>query len=374
MAFLLGVKALLTTPTFLILGLANGAWISTVISVAVAFVGLVGWLKWSNVTSRMGFLPALRKTLGSRLGTAVCAVVTFSLLINISWSMRLFAGGAVIGLLPQFPIEVLIITLIGASAYAAWLGLENVARAADFFFAPTVASFVLVIAAGASGLDMRNLLPLFGPGPGAVALQGLRYTGLWGVVVAFVALKPYVRSESDLARGTQKGLLAAGIGLVIAVLAVLLFFPYPYGTRLGHPMGILARSVYLGRFLQRLEALFVFTWFFPSAVQASYLYFALLAFTSELAGTRTYRPFLPALASLSFAIAALPVSTLLTAELLQRYFFDTFGNAFMVLGWVLYGVARVRGMKPSPESNKAGGDTTGTKGQEGKSGGSLNLE
>lgn len=365
-AFCLGVKALLITPTFLILDLAGGAWIAVAVSLGVALVGLFGWLKWSRLTPGSGVLSALQRTLGRPLGVAVCALLMFCFLIAISFSMRLFAGGAVIGLLPQFPIEILLVVLISASAYSAWLGLESVARAATFYLGPTIISLIIVMLAGSKGHDARNLLPLFGQEPATVLLEGIKRAGLWGLLSTFVALKPYVRSESDLAKGTSKGLLIAGIALAVTVVTILSFFPYPSGARLAHPMGIMARSVYLGRFLQRLEAIFVFTWFFASALQSSFVYFVLLALLSEVAGTKTYRPFVPALASLSFGISALPVSIFRAGQLLEMWFFRTFGNALIVLGWALYVVALARGQKPLPHSGGGGGDggagKTGTDG------------
>lgn len=366
-AFVLGVKALLITPTFLILQSATAAWIVVVISVAVASAGLAGWVKWSRLTPGTPFYAALKKTLGTTLGTIVCALMMLSFTIAISFSMRLFAGGAAIGLLPEFPVEALLLVLIAASGYAAWLGPESIGRASTFFLVPTLATFFVVALSALKGHDARNLLPLLGPGPGVVALQGVLRSGLWGIMASFAALKPYVRSEEDLARGARNGLYLAGFGLLVSVVAILMFFPYPASTRLSHPMGMLARAVYLNRFLQRIEAAFAFSWFYASAIQASFIYFVLLSMLAEVSGTRTYRPFLPALATLTFGIGALPVSLLRAEQLLETYFFNTFGLAFVPFGWLLYAVAKLRGVKPAPRSSPSGGDgVAGNTREEGK--------
>jgi spore germination protein KB len=359
-AFLLGVKSLLMTPTLLTLEFSTGAWIAVLISTIAGALGILGWLKWSNVTSGLLFLPALHKTLGKALGTTLCALITVSFTVAISFSMRTFAGGAAIGLLPEIPIEILLIALIAASAYSAWAGLESLARASTFFLAPTVISLLIVIATSLRDLDVRNLLPFWGSGPAEVATGGLRLIGLWGITPAFAALKTYVRREEDLSKGVMWGLLAAGVTLAATVVSVLLFFPFPSGARLTHPLGTVARSVYLGRYFQRIEAVFVFTWFFASAIQAGFAYFVVLAFLAQMSGTHTYRPFLPAVAAITFAIGALPTSLLRAAQLLGTLFFDSVGIALVPLGWVLYAVARLRGMKP-PRPKSQGTNT----GQEG---------
>lgn len=366
LAFLLGVKAFLITPTFLTLELSTGAWISVIISVAAASLGTIGWLKWSRLTSGLSFFAALQKTLGKALGTLLCALITASFIVTISFSIRLFAGGAAIGLLPDVPVEILLIALIAASAYSAWAGLESLARASTFFFAPTVLSFLVIVVSSLRDLDLRNLLPFWGPGPAEVGIAGLRLVGLWGILPAFAALKTYVRREDDLAKGVVAGLLAGGTALTATVISVLLYFPYPSGTRLTHPMGILARSIYLGRYVQRIEAVFVFTWFFPSAIQAGFAYFVILVFFAQMSGVNTYRPFLPALAALTFAVGALPVSLHKTAQLLSTYFFNTTGTVLMSLGWVLYAVARLRGMKVSESQDTEAGSGQGANGDRAK--------
>ena len=348
----MGVKSFLITPTFLTMRLSTGAWISVILSTAVGVFAATGWLKWSELTSGLPFFQALQATLGRFLGTLVCALITISFLVAISFSMRLFAGGAVIGLLPDVPIEILLIVLIFASAYSAWTGLESLARASTFFFAPTLLSFIIIVVTSMRDLDLRNLLPFWGPGPVEVGLAGFQLVGLWGILPAFAALKTYIRREEELRTGVLTGLIAAGTTLTASVIALLLFFPYPSGTRLSHPMGILARSIYLGRYFQRLEALFIFTWFFPSAIQAGFTYFVILVFLAQMSGVNTYRPFLPAVSLATFAIAAMPVSVHKAAELLATYFFDSVGIAIISLGWVLYAVARLRRIKPPG----AGGD------------------
>jgi len=272
--------------------------------------------------------------------------------------MRLFAGGAAIGLLPDFPIEILLIVLLLASSHTAWLGLESVARSATFFLVPTILSFFTLVVAALKSFDIRHLFPIFGPGPEAVVIQGFMMTGLWGALPGFLVFKTYVRSERDLAKGTGKGLLIAGAVVIASVVTVLMFFPYPSSTRLAHPLGILARSIFIGRFLQRLEALFVFAWFFPSALQASFAFLTIALLLSQIAGTQTYRPFLPSLVTLSFGIAAIPTSTFRSAELLSITFFDTFGVAILPLGWILYAIARMRGVKPKPNHRSQGGENS----------------
>ncbi len=355
MAYILGTKSLLITPSSLITKVGTGAWITVVISAILGFLGLWGWVLWCRTTKELAFVPAVRETLGRFLGDLATASLLAALVFATSMSARLFAGGAVVGLLPQFPVEVLLALTLGASAYTAWLGLEHVARTATFFFAPTLLSIISLIVASSKGLDVRHVLPIFGLGTKPVIVEGLRMTGLWGGLPVFAFLKSYVRDDKALSRGASKGLLWASFGLTLSVLTILMFFPYPATTRLAHPVGTLAKSVYVGRFLQRLEAAFVFTWFFTSAAQISFSYMYMLMVLSQLANAHTYKPFMPGLISLIFGLAALPTSILQAGDLLGRYFFQSSGIVALALGWVLFAVARARGIGGKvPDESRVG--------------------
>ncbi|HHY17351.1 MAG TPA: GerAB/ArcD/ProY family transporter [Firmicutes bacterium] len=339
LGFLLWTKVFLILPSFIIAKVGPGAWITIILSALLASAGLWGWLKWSKTTGNLGIVPSLRLTLGRVLGDTVALIIALYFLTITGLSVRVFAGGAVIGLLPEFPIEILIFVIIGAAIYSAWLGLESVGRAAVFFF-PVVAVSIILVAVGSYRLfDLRHLYPVLGMGMPVLLRESLPHTGLFGAISVTAVLKSYIREPDNLPRCAYRGLVIASIFMVGSVVLVSAVFPYPVSTRQVIPLGTVARAVYLGRFLQRIEALFTFTWFFASAVHASVCYMITLILLCQLMNTWTYRPLVPGVASLTFGIAALPQS-ILDASLLLVNTYVTAGTAQVALGLLLYGVAR----------------------------------
>lgn len=326
----------------------TAAWISVLASAVLALIGAAGWVKWCRLTGNEGFVLSIRATLGRTLGDAVMAFLIVAYLVWGSWNIRGFIGGAVIGLVPEFPIDILLYIFVLAALYASWLGLEPVARTGALFFPPTLFSIFLVAIGMYRSFDLKNLSPLWGFGVKNTLVQGLLNTGSFGAIPALAVMKSYVRKHGDLARaGVQSVLLAAGImaGTILAVAAV---FPYPMSARKIDPLGIMARAVYLGRFFQRLEAFFTFTWFFAAAVQASFTYLIVLILISQLCGARTMRPYVPAVAVLTFGVAGLPANTLSAGRLLESIVTAGAGNVMVALGWILFFVAKARGIKATP--------------------------
>lgn len=356
LAFLMGAKILYLFPTLLSSEVGSSAWLSASISTLVALLGLWGWILWAKATGTDSLVSSLDRTTGRVLGNVIILWMLVSHIIATSWSMRMFVGGAVIALVPKFPIDALIGIMVLSSIYAAWLGVEAVGRAALFFFTPTIISLALVIASMFKTFHVQNLLPFWGLGAKATLRSGVMGTGIYGAISVLGVMKSYVRKTSDLTRGSLYGTLITAFLIVASLVALAGIFPYPMNSRKVEPLGVMARSVFLGRFLQRLEALFTFTWFFTSAVQASFGYMLMLILISQLAGCGTYRPFIPAIATLTFAVAGIPASTLRATELMDLYFTRTSANGLVVLGWVLFLVAKARGVRPAQGGEKQNGD------------------
>ena len=349
LVFLLATKVFLTLPSDITLKVGTAAWISIALAAALAFAGLWGWVRWSKFTGNLGFVPSLRLCLGKVLGNLVALIIIFYFLFITAFSVRVFAGGAVLGLLPEFPIEILIVIVIISAIYAAWLGLEAVARASAFFYPIIILSLVFVGLGSFRLFDIRHLYPIFGLGIPAITRGGLDQVGIFGGVPVIAVLKSYLRYPDRLAKTAYRGLVMATVFMMASIFMILATLPYPEGTRHLIPLGVIARAVHLGRFLQRIEALFTFTWFFASAIHASICYMMSLILLSQLMNTRTYRPLVPGVGLLTFGIAALPNSFLAAGRALSSVYFYL-GTTNVALGLALYVIALIgHAQKKTPE-------------------------
>lgn len=346
-AVLMGSKVLYLYPTMLSQKAGSSAWLAVIIETLLGLLGAWGWILWVNRTGAMGFVSSLRATCGRLLGDALALffIVVFAAVTALN--VRMFVGGAVIGLVPAFPLDAVLLLSILSSAYAAYLGLETVARAAVFFLAPTALSLSVVLAGMSSSFHLSSLLPFWGLGFRNTLIQGIVTAGAFGGLPAVAILKSYARNGEDLAWSAIAGTLIASVFILTGVVALTGIFPYPMSTRNLEPLGIMARAVFLGRFLQRLEAVFTFTWYFANAVQASFSYLLVLILLSQLCDTKTYRPFIPAVFVLTFGIAGIPANTLRAAQIMDRFFITRAGNLALALGWILAAVSRLRGRPTS---------------------------
>lgn len=342
LGFLIATKVFLTLPSYITQRIGTGAWITIAISALLAAIGLWGWVAWAKATGNLGFVPSVRLTLGRALADLTTLAITVYFLLVTAFSVRVFAGGAVISLLPEFPIEILIVIVVASAIYAAWLGLESVARAATFFYPPIVLTAILVGLGSYRLFDIRHLHPVFGMGIPVILRESVVQVGIYGGIAATAIFKSYLRNPDHLPKAAFSGLTLATVFMIASVVLVSAILPYPENTRHVNSFGVIARTVYLGRFLQKIEALFTFTWFFGSAVHASICYMVSLVLLCQLMNTRTYRPLVPGVGLLTFGIAALPNSIHAAGRLLSAVY-TYMGSFSVILGPVLYIIARARG-------------------------------
>jgi len=118
----------------------------------------------------------------------------------------------------------------------------------------------------------------------------------------------------------------------------------------------LTRLVRLGRFLQRIEAIYVVLWGIAIAATLSFTLYLMAAVTARITMSPEYRPFIYPYAIIIMVTAALPhdlPATIETVRLSLRAF--SWIPAFALPGAVWL-VAVLRGMESVPPTERAGGE------------------
>ena len=290
--FLLTSNIFHTFPVSLIKSAGSSAWISVIISTIPAVAGTAGWILWMKDTQEPGFVPGLRNTAGRVLGDLIAFALIAFFAMKISLNTRMFGGGAVIGLLPRFPLEVLLATIIIPSIYAAWFGLEAVSRLTVLFIPLIGISVAVVLLSSYRLWDFRHMLPLWGLGHTETLLTGLANVRLWGGISVIIVFKSYVK-QAAVSPGNFKGIAISAIVLVVVTVAITSIFPYPQSTFQVIPLGIVARSTKFRDFWNESNPI-LFHLVFAILIQSSITYIGIFITFAQLTNTKTYRPIVPA--------------------------------------------------------------------------------
>lgn len=330
-------------PQYLIEESGNAAWLEVLMSTALAvLVFLPGPALLARFPGKSS-IEVAEEVLGPYLGLAVNLLGLGFYFFLLGILVREFTEIVASTVLPFTPVSVITITLLLAVAYGAYSGLETMSRLAWLLGPWILAGMIIVFLITLRWAKITNLMPLWGAEPWSLLGAAAWRTSLFAEVALLPVIAPYLRERE---RFTAMGIWSIVISGVLLALAAFVFsavFPEPASARVLFPLFHLARLIYVGRFFQRAESLFIFVWVISWAAKLAIILQGVALGQALSLKLPVYRPLLFPLLVLSFAVAFIPAdlpeAVRIEGDFLRRYAaIPTFG-----LLVVIYVAALIRG-------------------------------
>jgi spore germination protein (amino acid permease) len=204
----------------------------------------------------------IARSLAGPYVAAAAGIVTYLFILGVSATLgRETVSALITVILPLTPADFMLAVGILLAVYIAHHGMEVVGRLSVFVGVMTIAGVVVLVLLSTRLWDPDLMFPLLGPGivplAKASAVRQSAYAELLGI--GFVAA--YLRDpKKDIARAATWSLGATIFALSITVLTVTMVFPFAALVRIPAPFLRVTRFIYFGRFIQRLDSLFVVVW------------------------------------------------------------------------------------------------------------------
>lgn len=164
-------------------------------------------------------------------------------------------------ILPQTPIETIIITMLLVSAYIVRHGIEPIARVNEILFPVFITLLGLLILGALFEFDFSNLLPFLHSSPKKLAMESINTTfGLEGQET-IIMLLPFMAIPKKAYRAAF-GALAFNLALRLALFVVCIgIFGVQLVKSLVWPVEELTRSITIGgTVLSRFDSIFIALW------------------------------------------------------------------------------------------------------------------
>lgn len=188
------------------------------------------------------------------------------------------------------PLVVFVVAVILLSSYAAYSGLENIARVNQLFIPGILAVLIILFLLAAPEMNFQNLLPVFDAGLLFVVKGSLPPTFLMGHVILLSVLVPYLNRPQDaLQIGTKSILVSFFFFELTAVGLVVIFGPTVASAYLA-PVLNSARMVHLANFLERLEMLLMVIWITAGVMKIAIYQWVQALGLAQLLRLQSYRP------------------------------------------------------------------------------------
>ncbi len=254
--------------------------------------------------------------------------------------MREFTETVITTVLPRTPSTVVALLFMAVVYYFAYKGIEGLSRLAMLLSAILGIGLLSLLIMPLTWFDVHLLQPFWGRGMLTTIFYGGTNTSMFLNVLLLSLLYPTVRNQRQFVR---VGVISIGLTAVLMSLVLIVFigvFPAAPTGQVPFPMYQLARLIYIGRFVQRLESVFVFLWTAAAVLKmglglwmTAYLYAS--TFKMPL-----YRPLLPAIALALYVVSFLPPDfpsvQLISANIFEPYGWTVSIALPVVIAVVLY--------------------------------------
>ena len=222
--------------------------------------------------------------------------------------LREFTETVVATVLPYTPVSAIAIPFMLTNLYIAYQGPEGLSRVALLVGPISLIGVGIFMALDISLCDIHYVFPLGGNGfkktIGTSFLKISSYSELFLLAILF----PFLRSKKQF-RSVCIWSVAASIGiLTVVVFFYIMLFPEQTGSRLTYPFYQISQLVNQGRFLQRIEAIFIFLWVSCAVIKVGLSLWASSICFAESIRIPMYKPLMVPLATLMYTASFIPQS------------------------------------------------------------------
>ncbi len=198
--------------------------------------------------------------------------------------------------MPRTPHTVVLIAILAAALYLSLKGTEVIGRFSLFVVVPLTAALLILAALTIPTWEIKRVFPLLGPGALELSKTYFIRQAMFGEMLGLGFICVYLRKPEQTGKVARWTAVLSTLVLAVTVFTTQVSMPYPTLVRQTVPYLRLARLIYLNRFFQRVDALFVAVWLGDGIMKT-----AIAAYTASLAMAtilrlRTYKPLLVATA------------------------------------------------------------------------------
>jgi spore germination protein (amino acid permease) len=296
-------KVFYTSPAIVSSIVGTAGWYMTLISVSVAAIGFTFIYLLLKRFPGKDIIEIFEITMGRLLGFIFSALLAILMISIAAIRIREFSDVLKVYILPLTPMTFILILFIGAVATLNILGLETIARLSKLIAYATMTGFLIVIILGQQNYNFNYIFPLLGNGMGKTILHGVIRSSVYGEVIALAIFAPSLQGIKYIKKAGYTSLALSGLFTSTALLAFILTFPYYVAMEITSPMYEMATLIDYGRYLQRVDPIFLFIMTTTSIISASVVTYAFVSIYCKMFRMQDSKPVILGASIFSFAIA-----------------------------------------------------------------------
>lgn len=286
----ISAKVFFSSPAILAGLVGNVGWYLTIISASTAFLGFFLIYLLLKRFPGKDLIDIFNITLGKLFGFVFSGILALYLLFLSCTRLSEFNEVVKIYIYPETPNWVLVVPYILCVCTASILGLESIARLSKLLIYPMLIGFFTVILLGVQNYNVNYLFPLGGHGIRKTIIEGITRSSVYGEVIILAIFAKSLQGKKFI---KKEGFLSIAISAILITLSLLAFsltFPYYIAQEVTAPMYTMASLIDYGRFLQRVEPVFLFIWIISTLISTAVVYYSFIYLYCKMFNLQDKRP------------------------------------------------------------------------------------
>lgn len=317
----------------------GAGWIIILVTTLLAlgiFLILAALMKKFPQKSLVGINEKLMgRFVGTFFSLAIFAIFYFTAIIVLRTKMEIIKTTV----LPLTPISVLTVLFAFSCIFAAYNGIESISRGLWLFAPFILASIGLIVLGVFPYFNYSNIFPILGPGIPNLIKESVPRASNYVELILLGVLFPYFRDTSKFKKAGVISITVAGTIKIIVFLGYLFTFGIPSAINSSTiPLYQIARFIYFGRFVQRVEALFIVIWVFVGLFEITLLLYGAALTLTESLKLPTFRPLLIPLGFMLVVFSLIP-QNIIQVERLEFNYLRVYGGVIYLIPVILLFVA-----------------------------------
>lgn len=245
----------------------------------------------------------------------------------------------------NFPMAYILFFFIFGTLIANLIGLRGISRTICFIIPFAILSVIITFFTSFENLDIKDLTPFFGKSYKETFVSGLSNCFAMYILVIYYFLKPLLKDVKEFKKISVTSYLISFILLILTIIPMLTLFNTSSNSEPINSLFLLSRQIELGRFLQRVDALFIFLWIFAIFSYLSFIVFLINRIIKKIVPVSNEKMISYSTCSLLFGLSLIPINIShihFIEDTLYRFLI--IGFAF-VLGIIILILANIKKLK-----------------------------
>ncbi|MBU2702684.1 hypothetical protein Ga0466249_003819 [Sporomusaceae bacterium BoRhaA] len=243
---------------------------------------------------------------GKKVACLVLFVVLFIFFANSVLLIRQYAEYTIITALPELDLNLSVLLYALGGLFTGYLGISGVTRCSIIFMPFLIAAFLGAALMVYPFYIPYQLLPWQGYGLGHCIMQSITGSGYdFGFLAVFI-LAPAFQNTKTIRQSLIKGITSSVLLKSFFMVVYIMVFGVMVGSEKATPFFELVRLIYLNRFFQHVEALFIIAWVILGTLAIAGDLFITAYLVGRVLNLPIIRPIMPCLAMLMTSVALLP--------------------------------------------------------------------